>query len=192
MKTRRLVILLIVTFGPACASPVAPGPQPAVPAPAMPGPPAQLDLQVGPQWLYLRGIGLVVNSNVAPCQPTGVPASGTSVTTAVDVTSEHGEWVARSRAPEAGSVELRFHETGATGGNVSIEGTVAGAAADMAYVDLYAPSDSRVAFISQAVVDGHGDLYSSYVGGRIRGAIQFMDSQGRVGTCSSIEWALLP
>ncbi len=192
MKAGRFVVALMIGLGPACTPPTAPGQQTPGPVSPVPGPPSQLDLRIGPQWLYLRGIGLLSGSGAAPCQPTGVPPSGTSVTTAVDVSREGGEWVARSRSPEAGSVELRFHEVGAAAGNVSIQGSVTGAAADMAYVDLYTPTDSRVAFVSDAAVDGHGDPYSSYVGGQMRGVIQFMDSRGHVGTCSAIDWALLP
>jgi hypothetical protein len=190
--TRRFLGVLMLSLASACSAPgEMSGPSRGTVVPA-PSPPSQLALRLGPQWLYLKGAGLTFGSEAPSCQPAGVPPSGTLVTTAVDVSRENGEWVARSRTADAGSIELRFHETQAAVSGIPVAGTISGSAVDMPYVDLYTPTDSHVVFETQTPVDGVGDPYSSYAAGRIRGAIQFGDSQGRLATCSEIDWALLP
>ncbi len=171
---------------------------PAQPTPTVPLLlPSRLNLQLGPQWLTVIGPNLSNDPDVPPCVPFATPHSGTSVKTAVLVTHEAGDWVARSMTSAAGAIEMRFHESQAKVSGVEVSGSIRGSGSDMWSNTYVTATESRVFFADsrgtgEATVVGSGDPYFSYVGGRILGTVTYRDRSDQFGTCSVVVWSLLP
>jgi hypothetical protein len=159
--------------------------------------PSRLNLQLGPQWLTVIGVNLSNDPEVPPCVPFASPRSGTSVNTAVLVTHEAGDWVARSMTSAAGTIEMRFHESQAKVSGIEVSGSIRGSGSDMWSNAYVAATESRVVFAGSqgtgaATVAGDGDPYFSYVGGKILGTVTYRDRSDQFGTCSVVLWSLLP
>ena len=170
--------------------------QPTRTVPLLP-PPSRLNLQLGPQWLTVIGVNLSSDPEVPPCVPFASPRSGTSVKTAVLVTREAGDWLARSMTSAAGTIEMRFHESRANVSGIEVSGSIRGSGSDMWSNSYVAATESRAFFADshgtgEATVVGSGDPYFSYVGGRILGTVTYRDRSDQSGTCSVVLWSLLP
>jgi hypothetical protein len=185
-----LVLMLLAAAGCRSHAPT----QPSV-GTEVPGLSTSLNLREGAQWLTLIGVTNYADLTLPPCLPPGSPPSGTWVTTAVTVSREGSDWVARSPSAEAGTIELRFRVTRARITGIDVHGTIRGTAFDMRYTRPRDPTDSHVTFggdTTTADVIGWGDPNYSLVRGDIKGAIRYADPNGRSGSCSVIVWSLSP
>jgi hypothetical protein len=156
----------------------------------------RIALPAGPQWLQLIGYAASSDPSFSSiCTPARVPSTGTAVTTIVLLTHDGEEWVARAPAPD--TIELRFHDAGTIAmGGETVLGTAHGSAMDVAY-PFHPALDVRATLSGEqpndaAFVDGIVAASSSFVYGRVSGAIRFSDSSGQASTCTAIQWSLQP
>jgi hypothetical protein len=169
---------------------------PTSPSSAASSHPDSLQLQAGPQWLSLIGLGISSDPEFPPCTPLLVPYGGTGVVTAVVLAHEAEEWVARSTTPTVGDIGLRFQDAGRSLIGEAVSGTIRGSGIDMPYNSLHQAVDVRASLAGAgtptAQVTGDAALTASFVSGRIAGLIRFSDSHGAFSTCSAIQWSLVP
>jgi len=156
--------------------------------------PEALPLKEGRQLLTLSGFAVSADPSLPPCAPAGQPRDGTSVNTVVLLTSENGNWVARS-AFNLGTIELRLRASATAVAGYGVTGTISGTGIDVGLMGV--TRDIRVTLASSsggaATFDGATDSKSSsFMVGRIAGAVQFADSQGASSTCSVIQWSMQP
>jgi hypothetical protein len=152
-----------------------------------------LPLRPGRQLLTLAGFASSADPAFPPCTPAGQPRDGTSVATVVMLEKQGDEWVARSE-PTAGSIELHLRGTRLSGATSIVSGTIAGSAVDLGVMGVV--RDVRVTLASSsgaglAAFDGEASP-SSFVAGRVTGALKFSDSQGLSSTCPAIQWSMQP
>jgi hypothetical protein len=182
---RRVSLLVLCLLIPHCGG---------IEHPTTPGASSNLPLQPGPQVLTVVGFGVSYNPLYPPCAPRGVPYDGTSVDTLVTLQRDGGYWVARSTAPELGTVELRFRESAA---GLRVAGTIRGIGVDAGVTPTGIVHDVLVSFAGDdgdvASVEGAlASPVSAMVNGRIAGRVRFSDSDGNASTCSAITWSLQP
>jgi hypothetical protein len=156
--------------------------------------PGALPLTEGRQLLTLSGFAVSADPSLPPCAPAGQPRDGTSVNTVVLLTSENGGWVARS-AFDFGTIELRLRSSGTAVTGYGVTGTITGTGIDVGLMGV--TRDVRVTLASPsggpATFDGEtNSKSSSFIVGRIAGAVRFADSQGASSTCSAIQWTMQP
>ena len=153
-----------------------------------------LPLTAGRQLLTLSGFAISSDPSLPPCAPAGQPRDGTLVNTVVLLTSENGSWVARS-ALNFGTIELHLRPSGTAVTGYGVTGTISGTAIDVGLMGV--PRDVQVTLGSSssgaATFDGESNSKtSSFMVGRIAGAVRFSDSQGVSSTCSAIQWSMQP
>jgi hypothetical protein len=152
-----------------------------------------LSLETGPQMLTLVGTDISDDPAFPPCSGVFWPRTGKLVTTRVVLERTADEWIARA-APQAGDLELRFRQVGASPAHFTIEGSAEGTAIDLGDT-VQAATNARVTITD---TDGTASLVgdsprSGFVaGGRIRGVATFTDDAGRGGSCEVISWTLTP
>ena len=163
--------------------------------PTQPETTVPLPLTPGLQLLTLSGFSISFDPSLPSCTPPGRPRDGTSVNTMVMLTSEGGDWVARS-VPNMGSVELRLRGTGASARGYFVAGTINGTALDVGLMGVI--RDVRVTLTSSssggfATFDGEtASPSSSLVLGKVTGTVRFSDSLGESSTCQAIRWSMQP
>jgi hypothetical protein len=155
-----------------------------------------LVLPAGVYEFSVRGFGLSEDPRYPACSPLLVPAAGTAVTSYLSVAKEGDTWVGRSIAPAVDSIELRFRDTGTQGFGRVVSGTIRGTVTDAGTTTVRA-RDVTVTFgaggADAAAFEGGTDTpISTFVSGRISGAIRFADSTGAASTCPAILWNLQP
>jgi hypothetical protein len=156
------------------------------------GAPDPLFVKAGAQRVSVTGYELSNNPNFPECKPFGVPFAGTYILTTLILTKEGSDWVARSSAPEQGSLVIRFHSSG---GFVFSQPALTGTATGF---QLYTGSGQErggpVRFIidGTASVEGSTADFSFYALGRMTGAFRFVDDQGQTGNCTAVAWDLQP
>jgi hypothetical protein len=156
--------------------------------------PGALPLTEGRQLLTLSGFAASSNPALPPCAPAGVPRDGTSVNTVVLLTAENGGWMARS-ALNLGTIELHLRAGGAAAAGHAVTGTITGTGVDVGLMGV--TRDVRVMLASStggaATFDGETNSpSSSFLVGRITGAVRFADGEGASSTCSAIQWTMQP
>jgi hypothetical protein len=141
--------------------------------------------------------GLVRSSDpVEPvCHPSGVPAGGTSIITAVQVQREGTAWIATSQ-PGAGTVQLRFSQTGnVTPQGEPVTGTIRGVARDATVGAYRVATNVSVTFGGlrhHAVVQGIASPATAFIWGTLTGRFAFSDPFGATSTCRLLYWTLQP
>jgi hypothetical protein len=147
---------------------------------------------------YLLHAGAPASSFDPPCTAIGTTDTTVGVDTDVMLTRESTQWVARSKLPSNGDIELRF--VTAVGTTQSqVQGTIRGSGVAI-MTGFTAPgvaaantvSFSGPAANSPASVDGTA-LAPSQSGlamvGRISGVITFREGQGAI-MCTAAHWSL--
>ncbi len=156
--------------------------------------PDPLPLAPGMQLLTLGGFALSSDPEFPPCVPLGQPRDGTFVSTAVMLSNENGQWVARSQAA-GDTLELRLHSAGQGPSGPALAGTVTGTAADRGLMGI--TRDVRITIGSPptaANLSGTmtGEGRSKFVTGKVTGTMRFSDRQDQSSTCSAIQWSMQP
>lgn len=144
------------------------------------------------QLLTLGGFALSSDPQFPPCVPLGQPRDGTFVSTAVMLSNENGQWIARSQSG-GDTLELRLHSAGQGPSGPALAGTVTGSAADRGLMGI--TRDVRVTIgNASATLSGTmaGDGKSMFVTGRVTGTMRFSDSGDQSSTCSAIQWSMQP
>jgi hypothetical protein len=177
LLTTGLALLLLVSCGRSTSSPSA----------------IALPLTPGRQLLTLTGFASSADPAFPPCTPLGQPRDGTSVATVVVLEKLGDAWIGRSE-PSAGTLELHLRGDGVSGATVTVSGTITGSAVDLGLMGVI--RDVRVTLSSStgtgvAPFDGAASP-SSFIAGRITGALKFSDSQGISSSCAAIQWSMQP
>lgn len=154
-----------------------------------------LTLRTGPYWLHLTGFAISNDPAVGICENPLI-TGGTIVTTEVVLSKEIGGWVARSAAGTPGDLSVGFSESGSTVAVVYLAGSISGTALDMQYNSRDAASGVRITVTGvnggSAELNGDSGRGSTTASGVLEGRITFADKDGRVSTCTSIAWDLIP
>jgi hypothetical protein len=146
--------------------------------------------------LTLGGFALSSDPAFPPCVPVGQPPDGTFVSTAVMLSAENGEWIARSQSG-GDTLELRLRSAGSGPLGLGVAGTVTGSAVDRGLmgvtrdvrVTLRDTSGTAPASLSGTMA---GSGTSLFVTGRATGTVRFSDSRDESSTCSAIQWSMQP
>ena len=157
--------------------------------------PDPLPLHPGLQLLTLGGFALSNDPAFPPCVPIGQPREGTSVSTTIMLSNDGGTWIARS-VSDGDTLELRLHSAGQSPSGLVVAGTLSGSAADQGVNGF--TRDVRITLLAAAgagpaTVEGSFVWTgSSFVTGRITGALRFSDSHDMSSTYSAIQWSMQP
>ena len=190
----RVVLTALLVSAVACgASPTAPAIPPT--APAVP-PGRVLSLQPGTYALDLIGFGISSDPEFPPCDPPFLQGGRTAAWTTVSLDGEQNDWVART-STSAGSLELRFHQTGDSIRGFIVSGWISGKAAD-----AWGPqpsSDRGRVFLrgpgstDRAVVQGVADRSTTFLTGSVSGEIFFTNNESTaLSRCTVVMWILQP
>lgn len=144
--------------------------------------------------LQLTGFDFSTDPLLPPCAgPLGIPASGKHVIIELLVEKNGAEWVGRATGLPA-DIELRFRDGGVLPiGRRAFAGTIRGQARDMGIPGLADPRDVTVSIGGSGVdgsafVEGQTAFFNSVstLVGRAVGDMQFRDSAGNTGSCSTV------
>ncbi len=185
---------LLVSAVACSASPMAPAAIPLA-APAV-SPGRVLSLQPGTYALDLIGFGISANPEVPPCDPPFLQGGRTAAWTTVSLDREQNDWVART-STSAGSLELRFYQTGDSIRGLTVSGWISGKAVDE--WGPQPPSDRGGVFLrgpgntDRAVVQGLADRSTPFLSGTVSGDIFFTNNEATaLSRCTVVLWILQP
>lgn len=190
--TYSVVPALILVSALACGgSPTAPAGPPVLPA----VPPGRvLSLQPGSYALDLIGFGISADPVFPPCNPPALQGGRTAAWIPVSLARESDDWVARTSL-SAGTLELRFHQTGDSIRGVTVSGSISGNAADE-WTSRPIVDRGRVFLLGPGngtVVQGVADMFSPFLSGTVSGDIRFTNHDATaVSRCTVVMWILQP
>lgn len=121
---------------------------------------------------------------------------GTFITTTVDLAQEGNQLIGRSRADANGNLRIALLATESNFALTSFKGSSSGTAVDLQRSNLDIATGVRIDIRGvsggAAELEGDSGRGSGMATGHITGAITFTDVDGRVSTCSRIDWDLIP
>lgn len=190
----RVVLAALLVSAVGCgASPAAPAVPPVAPA-VLPG--RVLSLQTGTYALDLIGFGISNDPEFPPCDPPFLQGGRTAAWTTVSLDGEQNDWVART-STSAGSLELRFHQTGDSIRGFTVSGWMSGKTADA--WGPQPPSERGGVFLrgpgntDRAVVQGVADRATPFLSGTVSGDIVFTNHEATaLSRCTVVLWILQP
>jgi hypothetical protein len=145
--------------------------------------------------LEFQGFDGPQSPSLPACSPILVPAGGKHVTTFVWFEPAGAEWVGRSRAPYAATIEMRLRGVASAPGTVFVEGSVRGTVPDE-YDRVWGLRDSVFLTYDSATLDGVvtpgvGSTWLGHqVSGVIRGDLLFHDRRGFASACTNVRYSL--